>query len=79
MNAFFELKGKIESGQKNFGIHLVERLIAEHENLRKQNAELRKSQPYEVTQIAPAPLHVSDDEILLATTYLTHKKGVFDV
>lgn len=64
MNAFFELKGKIESGQKNFGIHLVERLVAEHEALRRQNAELRKAQPYEVTQIAPAPLHVSDDEIL---------------
>lgn len=88
MNRYAEIKSWLDNtDRKRFSREQVEGLIAEHEALRRQNADLRlqithwelgqdpelnqalgdilrKAQPFEVTQIAPAPLHVSDDEIL---------------
>ena len=75
MNAYTETLMKLASGQNYFHRKLVERLMEEHRNIRRQNAALRDSQvkpvidgvKYELAEhskIEPAPLDISDDEVL---------------
>lgn len=42
MNAYTEIKMKIATGQRKFGIHTIERLLAQMDALREKNAQIRQ-------------------------------------